>query len=336
MLRPRPSALLEDSTIAARPDRLRAAVWLLSCGLLVTASLLRGSALKVAATGSLNPMLTLAAVIAAGLAADRLGAFTLVARLLLPRRAGRTAAAASVLLFTAAVSGLVNLDVAVVVAVPVALRVARSAGLHAGRLALAVALTCNATSFLLPTSNVTTLLVLSRSPMAAGVYVSHSWLAWLLVTGVTTGALAFLVAAAGPAPPRWPAEPPRRVRVLADLGPIFGIVAAIRALAGGTLTLTGGFAARLCAGVLVAATLDNLPAAAALRPAGSPWAEVLALALGPNLLITGSIAGLIARGLAAEAGVRFSALGFTLVGAALLPLQLAVAVVGLVATGAGL
>ena len=336
MLRSHPSALREDSTIAARSDRLRAAVWLLSCVLLVAASLFRRSALKSAGSGSLEPMLTLAAVIAAGLAADRLGAFTLVARLLLPRRTGRTTAAAAVLLFTAAVSGLVNLDVAVVVAVPVALRVARSAGLHAGRLALAVALTCNATSFLLPTSNVTTLLVLSRSPMGPGTYVSHSWLAWLLVTVVTTGALAFLVAAAGPAAPRSSVAPPRRRRVLADLVPIFGIVAAIRALTGGTLTLTGGLAGRLGAGVLIAATLDNLPAAAALRPAGSPWAEVLALALGPNLLITGSIAGLIARGLAAEAGVRFGALSFTLVGAVLLPLQLAIAVGGLMATGAGL
>jgi Na+/H+ antiporter NhaD/arsenite permease-like protein len=62
---------------------------------------------------------------------------------------------------------VVNLDVAVVFAVPVALTVARQRRLRAGRLAMATALTADATSFLLPTSNLTTLLILGRAPLAA-------------------------------------------------------------------------------------------------------------------------------------------------------------------------
>jgi Na+/H+ antiporter NhaD/arsenite permease-like protein len=88
---------------------------------------------------------------------------------------------------------VVNLDVAVVVAVRVALTVARQRRLHAGRLAMATALTANATSFLLPTSNLTTLLILGRAPLAAWMYADQSWLAWLLVTGLTIGALPALV-----------------------------------------------------------------------------------------------------------------------------------------------
>ena len=109
--------------------------------------------------------------------------FRVLAGLLIRDRAPRAVAAASVLAFTAVVSGLANLDVAVVVAMPVALQAAHRRGLSAGRLAVAVAMTANAASFLLPTSNITNLLLLGRIPLPTPAYVSDSWLPWLLVTG---------------------------------------------------------------------------------------------------------------------------------------------------------
>jgi hypothetical protein len=63
------------------------------------------------------------------------------------------------LAFTAVVK-LVNLDVAVVAAMPVALRAAGQHRMPAGRLAVAVEVTANAASFLLRTANITCLLLL--------------------------------------------------------------------------------------------------------------------------------------------------------------------------------
>ena len=118
-------------------------------------------------------------------------------------RAPRAVAAASVLAFTALLSGLVNLDVAVVVAMPVALETAGRQRMSAGRLAAAVAVTANAASFLLPTSNITSLLLLSRVQLPPLPYLRGSWLAWLLVVAVTIGSLSGWLASAGAgAPPR--------------------------------------------------------------------------------------------------------------------------------------
>ena len=114
-------------------------------------------------------------------------------------------AAASVLAFTALLSGLVNLDVAVVVAMPVALHAAGQHRMPAGRLAAAVAITANAASFLLPTANITSLLLLGRDPLPALAYLRGSWLAWLLVTAATLGPLSAWLARAGPGPARPPA-----------------------------------------------------------------------------------------------------------------------------------
>jgi arsenical pump membrane protein len=270
---------------------------------------------------------------------------------------------------TALLSGLVNLDVAVVVAVPATLAVARERGLAAGRLAVAAALTANATSFLLPTSNLTTLLVLAHAPLPGWTYLRDSWMAWLLVAALTVGALSAVTHAdrrAGAAAPAggeatrdWPAfrstpHPSHgpaaggRARrtggaglgkvtlALVDLVPMFVAAAAIRALLGGGVTLTGGWVGQLGMASGLAAGADNLPAAAAVVASRGPsiWAAVLGLAIGPNLVVTGSVASLIARRITLSHGVGFGVVRFSLLGASLLPLQLAVAVIGLHFTGA--
>ncbi len=50
-------------------------------------------------------------------------------------------------------------------------------------------MTANAASFLLPTSNITNLLLLGRAPLTTAAYVGDSWLPWILVTALTIGAL---------------------------------------------------------------------------------------------------------------------------------------------------
>jgi Na+/H+ antiporter NhaD/arsenite permease-like protein len=89
-------------------------------------------------------------------------------------------------------------------------------------------------------------------------------------------------------------------------------------------------------GIVFAAGANNLPAAAAVHAAGpdGTWVAVLAMAVGPNLLLTGSIATLISRRIAREGGARFGAAMFSLAGLAIVPLQALAAVAGLLVTGA--
>jgi Na+/H+ antiporter NhaD/arsenite permease-like protein len=314
---------------------LRRTIWAAGIAVAVIAAALRPDASAAAARATAGPFATLAAIILASALAGRLGAFRVLARALVPARGGTLPAAAAVLALTALLSALVNLDVAVVVAVPVALRAAQSRGLSADRLVTAVAVMANAASFLLPTSNITSLLLLGRVPLGTPAYVTDSWLAWLLVTMVTLGPLAAWAASAPPGQARDVAAGPS-ARAAGDLVPMYLLASGIRALLGTGLALHGSFPAQLAAAAMLACAVSNLPAAAALVPGGPAglWAAVLATAVGPNLLLTGSVATLIARRVARDGGARLTALRFSALGAALLPAQLAVATLGLHLTGA--
>ena len=123
---------------------------------------------------------------------------------------------------------------------PLALRAARRRGLSADRLAVAVAAMANTASFLLPTSNITNLLLLGRVPLATAAYLSDSWLPWILVTAVTFelfGPLAWWAANAQPGQARAVAAGPS-ARAVLDLVPMFLIASGIRALLGTGLALT--------------------------------------------------------------------------------------------------
>jgi len=324
-----------SATIASPEDRLPVVLWTAAVILAVAAACLRPDALLPAARATLGPFATLAAIIAGSALVGRLGVFGALARFLIRGRAPRALAAASVLGFTALLSGLVNLDVAVVVAMPVALEAARRHGLSAGRLAVAVAITANAASFLLPTSNITSLLLLGRTPLPALAYLRGSWLAWLLVVTVTVGSLSGWLARAGTGPARAPGAR-SSLRAVADLVPLFAAASAIRAVLAAGVALRGGLAVQLAAGSALACAVNNLPAAAALRPPGTAglWAAVLATAIGPGLLLTGSVATLICRRIARNAGVTLRAWQLTAIGSVLVPAQLAAAVLGLHLTGA--
>ena len=330
----RPQSIAERDTIASRRDLLRPILW--SLGLLLLALGASGdrSSLVTAAVRTAPPFLTLAVVVGAGAVAERWGVFRLVARAVLSKKVPALVAATGVLTFTAILSGGVNLDVAAVVALPIGIQVAAQRGLNAARLVVATALTANATSFLLPTSNLTNLLVLDRSPISAPEYVRQGWAAWVLVTILTVGCLVLVIWRS----PKSLQELPSRsmaarpiVPTILDLLPMFLIASAIRALLGGGLTLHGSFVAQFAAGTLFAAVANNLPAAAAVAIPSLevPWAAILAMAMGPNLLITGSIASIICRRIALDLGVRFESGTFSALGAAMLPLQLLAALAGL-------
>ncbi len=220
------------------------------------------------------------------------------------------------------------------VAVPVALRTALRRGLPADRLAVAVAAMANAASFLLPTSNITSLLLLGRVPLATPAYVRDSWLPWILVTAVTLGPLAVWAANARPGQARAVAAGPS-ARAVLDLVPMFLVASGVRALLGTGLALHGSFPGQLAGAATLACAASNLPAAAVILPAGTPglWAAILATTVGPNLLITGSVATLIARRIARDGGARLTAWQFSAIGAALVPAQLAAATLGLHITG---
>jgi arsenical pump membrane protein len=324
-----------SARITSHRDRLAVVLWTAAVILVAAAACWRPQALLPAARATLVPFATLAAVIAGSALASRLGIFGALARLLIADRAPRAVAAASVLAFTALVSGLVNLDVAVVVAMPVALQTAGQHRLPAGRLAVAVAITANAASFLLPTANVTSLLLLGRVPLPALAYLRSSWLAWLLAIAITLGPLSAWLTRAGPGP-AWPAHDRPSARMAADLIPMFLAASAIRALLAQGIAPHASFAGQLTDATVLAAALNNLPAAAALHPAGPAglWAAILATAIGPNLVITGSVATLISRRIARQAGTALSAWRFTAIGSVLIPAQFAAATLGLHITGA--
>jgi Na+/H+ antiporter NhaD/arsenite permease-like protein len=330
-----------SATITSQADRLPVVLWTAAVALLTVAAFARPAALVPAAGSTLGPFLTLAAIIAGSVLAGRLGLFRLLARELIRDRAPRPVAAASVLVFTAVLAGLVNLDVAAVVAMPVAIAAAERHDLPADRLAVAAAVTANATSFLLPTANITTLLLLGHMQLLPLAYLRSSWVAWLLVVTTTVAAMTGWLAGAGPGPVRAarPATPGRGVpsaRAALDLIPLYVGASSIRAILAAGVTLRGGLLAQFGAGTVLTCLVNNLPAAAALRPAGAAglWAAILATAMGPGLLITGSVATVICRRIARESGTTLRAWQFSLVGAALIPAQLAVAVIGLHLTGA--
>src|SRR5439155_230604 len=74
-----------------------------------------------------------------------------------------------------------------------------------------------------------------------------------------------------------------KVGAVLDLAPMFLGASAIRALLGGGLVLHGTFVEQFVSGAALASTLNNLPAAAAVRAVASSgrWAAILAMAVGP-------------------------------------------------------
>jgi arsenical pump membrane protein len=331
-IRPR---FVEPITAAWEDDRVSAVLG--AAGLLVLLAALVVAPSRVAHAMAMTawPFIEVGSIVAVGWLAVRLGAIDTLTSAW--RRWGRATNVAVVLGLCVLLSGLLNLDVAVGISVPVALFASAEVGLDAGLLVIAVANLANATSFLLPTSNLTNLLVMGMQPVPVGQYLASTWVAWLLVTAVTAAVLMPLVLR------RAPVDTARTItmdwslsRIAIDLFAMFLIASGLRAIWTTGITLPGGFAVQTLAGSALASAGDNLPMAAVVHSGAGlgPWTAILAMSIGANLFLIGSVATVISRRLATESGARFSLATFTLVGAALLPLQLAAAYVGLRATGA--
>src|SRR5207249_10722596 len=116
-------------------------------------------------------------------------------------------------------------------------------------------------------------------------------IAWAAVLSVTVPALTGLLARAGPPSTARQRHGAVSARALWDLVPMFLAATAIRTLLAGGIQLRGHFLQQASLGSLLAASVNNLPAAAALHTTsvGAAWAGVLAMAIGPNLVITGSV-----------------------------------------------
>jgi Na+/H+ antiporter NhaD/arsenite permease-like protein len=327
--------LVDSMRVAWRSDRVSSVLVASAVALAVVALVTHPSSLPPVLATTLAPFIEVGMIVFVGWLAVRAGVIARIAARW--RTWSRTARIIAVLGLTATLSGLMNLDVAVGVSIPIAVIVAAEAGLDAGLLAIGVANVANATSFLLPTSNLTNLLVMGGHTPPIGQYLGATWIAWVGVCAITVLIFVVLVA-------RRPGTPsPSSIatawslrRIAIDLLAMYVVASSLRALLSSGWVLPGGFAEQTSAGSALASAMDNLPGAVIVHSGAGlgPWTAILAMSVGANLFFTGSVATVICRRLAHESGARFSLLTFTLVGAALLPFQLAIAFVGLRLSGA--
>ncbi len=330
-----PQPVLEDDKTVSYRDGIGLAIRAAAAVFLAAALILRGPDVLMRAFGrTWEPFAVVIVVIAGGWVGVRLGFFDRLGRRVVPSSGRPVFAAMIVLGWVFVLAGLTNLDVAVVAATPLALAVAADRGLDGGLLALGVAQTANAGSILLPTANLTTLLVLGRSAGSA-TYLRMVWPAWLLVGVVTLAVLVPLVGRVGlrPAPVNngW-----SLARIGADLAAMVVLACSLRALIPDGLGVGSGFWSAAWKTSTLAATVNNLPAAAAVHAATSSasWGAVAGLAIGPNLILTGSVASVIVRRMARESGVDLPVLRFTVIGLGVVAVQLTAVFVGLRLTGA--
>lgn len=168
-------------------------------------------------------------------------------------------------------------------------------------------------------------------------YLSTAWMAWVLVVAPSVVVLARFVGAATVGARSQVLTPIFSLpALLRDLFVMFALASALRALVPAGLRLGSSFAPQAFAGALLAATPNNLVAAATLHPAttAGAWGAVLAMAIGPNLFVTGSVATIVCRRIARGSGSDLDPVLFTKLGLALVPIQLFVGWLGLVLVGA--
>lgn len=92
---------------------------------------------------------------------------------------------ASLLLATAAVTAVLNLDTAVVFMTPVLLHAARHRGLGESPFLYGAVFMANSASLLLPGSNLTNLIVLANDHVPGATFAARLWPAWVVAVAVT-------------------------------------------------------------------------------------------------------------------------------------------------------
>jgi Na+/H+ antiporter NhaD/arsenite permease-like protein len=325
-----------DETMSGR-DPIGLAIWGSAWVALVAALVVRGrSPLTASFEETSRAFAVVAGVIAGGWVGVRFGVFDRIGSRVVPSTASRALVGMALLAWVFVLAGVTNLDVAVVAATPLALVVAADRGIDGALLALGVAQVANAGSILLPTANLTTLLVLGPTAGSDGSYLRQAWLAWLLVGVVTLAVLGPLATRVGHRPSTSVRSDWSLWRIGLDLAGMFVFASSLRTLVSDGIGVGTGFWSAALRTSTLAAVVNNLPAAAAVHVTGpaATWGAVAGLAIGPNLLLTGSVASVIVRRITREGGAALSVRTFTLVGFGLVPAQLAAAFVGLRLTGA--
>ena len=146
------------------------------------------------------PFVLVTGLLLVGLVADGDGLFAWAGRALADLAPGGRSLFVGGCLTVAVVTAVLNLDTAVVFLTPVLVHAGRRTGSGGGPLVVACILVANASSLLLPGSNLTNLLVLGHLHLTGGQFLARMALPWALVVVVTIA----VVAAAG----RLPADRP--------------------------------------------------------------------------------------------------------------------------------
>lgn len=324
-----------------------------------------------------------AGLLLVGATAAREGLFAKAGTLAARAPGGGSTLLASLLLLTAVVTAVLNLDTAVVFLTPVLLHAARHRGLGEAPFLYGAVFMANAASLLLPGSNLTNLIVLAHDHVSGSTFAGRLWPAWIVSVAVTiaflagvfrrqlhphgapvaervvfrpragtaavVAATALVLVLAQPALPVLavgvgaalagrlsPREAARAANPLL-LGGVLAVAVLLGTLARGVSSLgriaahTGRWSSAWI-GAGAAVLVNNLPAASVLSAHASahPRALLLGLDLGPNLAVTGSLSAVLWLQVARAEGARPSIVRYSLLGLALVPVTLTLAL--LVAT----
>jgi len=131
-----------------------------------------------------------AGLLLVGAAAARDGLFDELGALAARTPGGGTALLAALLLVTAAVTAVLNLDTAVVFLTPVLLHAARRSGLGEEPFLYGAVFMANSASLLLPGSNLTNIIVLAHDHVSGSTFAARLWPAWGAAVAVTIAFLA--------------------------------------------------------------------------------------------------------------------------------------------------
>jgi len=224
-----------------------------------------------------------AGLLLVGATAAREGLFAEAGALVSRIPGSGTVLLASLLLFTAVVTAVLNLDTAVVFLTPVLLHAARHRGLGEAPFLYGTVFMANSASLLLPGSNLTNLIVLAHDHVSGSTFAGRLWPAWFVAVTVTVAFVGIVFRKElGSTVAATPERPPFRAGV--------GVLAVVAAT---VLVLALGKPALPVLGVgLAAAVAGRLPVRAMLRAANPLLlGGVLAVAVGLGTLAR-SVSGL--------------------------------------------
>ena len=201
--------------------RLKASTVLLAAGVLAltTAAVLAPSRTSDAAGRVWEPFVLVAGLLLVGLVAHGDGVFDAVADRLARTPGGPAHLLVVLLLLTAAVTAVLNLDTSVAFLTPILVLTARRRGATVEPFLYGAVLMSNSASTLLPGSNLTNLLVLHRHTPSGAAFAARMAPAWLVAVACTIAVLLVRYRHALSRPSvitqgSWPGDPLPRVRGL--------------------------------------------------------------------------------------------------------------------------